>query len=447
MHTLLVLAMLAGSVREGIWQSNGYGEILEVRGATYALYDVTRSTCVQREHGTLDPATPLYPEISYRDDEMFVGGTDYRYSLQRIAALPERCTAAVDPNDPFLNFDAFWEEMNENYAFFALRKLDWQAMRTSYRARVRKEMSERDLYDLLGEMIATINDPHVFLSNRKPGAANLDYSTRDVHGVAAALQSALPGRDRAFYNQSARQIEAAIDTMVRFDVLHGRFKTALNDKFTWGRLTPEIGYIRASLFMQMFPPPPRKREEVDRLVDEAVDAIFADLATASALVIDVGTNTGGADVAALAIAKRIVPARKVWMTKRARTPDGFTPRETFELAPGGTHRFAGPVVILQSTNTVSAAETLTEALVDVPAVRRAGTQTLGARSSILMKPLPNGGIVGISNEETTASDGKVYEMVGVPADVPVVVFDPSAPVTGYARAIEAAAGVAKGMIR
>lgn len=446
---LLALSLRAQNEppRTGIWKSHGYGEILAVDSGEYILYDVTRTTCVERERGKIDQARPLYPHVVYASPEkMIVGGTDFEYALDRINHLPAPCTTNANPGDPLLNFDAFWEELNENYAFFERRHIEWNAMRSTYRARIATSTTERELYGILGEMVAVINDPHVFLSNRKAGAESLDYSTRDVHGIAAVLKENVPGRERAFYNQAANKMEAAIDAVVRYEILGSRFQTTLNDKVIWGFIGPDVAYIRASLFMQMFSPPTPSREEVDRRVEESVDEIFAGISEAKALVIDVGTNTGGADVVPLAIARRIIDKPKSWVTKRVMTPEGLTEPIAFQLTPGGAHRFHGPVVILQSRNTVSAGETLSEVLIGVPRVRRIGTRTLGARSSILMKPLPNGGIVGISNEVSIASDGNSYEVVGVPPNQEIVVFDPQRIVTGYRGAVEAAVALARSLV-
>ena len=38
-------------------------------------------------------------------------------------------------NDPYGNFDALWTIMDEHYAFFDYKEVDWQEVRTRYLAR------------------------------------------------------------------------------------------------------------------------------------------------------------------------------------------------------------------------------------------------------------------------------------------------------------------------
>ncbi|MFK7741388.1 MAG: S41 family peptidase [Planctomycetota bacterium] len=61
-------------------------------------------------------------------------------------------------------FDAYTQELGENYPFFAQKQIDWPALTRAYRSAI--WMSERpsDFYHLLAGMLAELNDPHVSLS-------------------------------------------------------------------------------------------------------------------------------------------------------------------------------------------------------------------------------------------------------------------------------------------
>ena len=243
--SLLIAPALSGAqeesprFREGIWKSHGYGELIVVTAEHYAIYDVTAATCVERDSGSMsDPSRLyLYPKVEYpASDRMMVSGNFYRYEFQKIETLPEPCLRETRNDDPLYNFDVFWHSFDENYVLFERKGIDWTEVRRTYRPRIRPEMTERELYLLLGEIVEKINDPHVFLSNRKPGDESLSFGSPDPHGIARALRIAQPGKETAFYRAGARVIEPAIEALIRYELLGGAFKSAFKEKLTWGRI-------------------------------------------------------------------------------------------------------------------------------------------------------------------------------------------------------------------
>jgi hypothetical protein len=293
-------------VREGIWKSHGEAELLVIEQGRYQAYDLTSVSCVPTESGPAREVLKRYPSIdSWTDARMVVSGYDFRYVLNRITEMPEPCLGNHDANDPFYNFDAFWQYYQENYRSFDLRGIDWQAMRETYRPRVSSGMSSAELFAVLGEMVEKLNDPHVFISNGKHGPDELFYGSPDPHGLAAAVRKTLPGKTTAFYRAAASKIEQSIETEIRYELLKGNFHTAHNERLTWGMLTPRVGYLRLSLAYGLFGSG-ISREQMYEQLDTTLDTVFADFKKAKALLIDVTTNTGGAQFVADAIARRVI---------------------------------------------------------------------------------------------------------------------------------------------
>lgn len=426
MRRFLVLAFLtfhAFAQRPGIWKSEAYGELLVVEPDRTAIYDVTRTTCVLRQEGP-----PDYPAVEYPSpDRMVVSGNYYRYTLHRTDALPPQCreTASV--------FDVFWETLDEHYAGFAARGIDWNAVREEWRPRVKAGMSQAEVYAILGRIVEEIDDPHLFITNRK----DISYHARSRHGIARALAQARPDQPAAYYTRAARELTAGIEALVRYELLRGEFRTAFNDKLTWGMLDGDVGYLRASQFVGLFTG--MKRDEMYPVLEAKLDEIFTDFAKAKSLLIDVSTNTGGAAFIPVAIARRVIHEPRVAWTKRVRTPAGFSDDVyTFRIEPSPSVRFAGPVVVLMSNNTVSAGEELPLILQGLPHVTIAGERTPGALSDMQMKPLPDGGLLALPNEQLFAANGANYDATGIPPDVHMIVFEPRHPLSGFARTIAAA---------
>jgi C-terminal processing protease CtpA/Prc len=104
-------------------------------------------------------------------------------------------------------------------------------------------------------------------------------------------------------------------------------------------------------------------------------------------------------------------------TKRAVDGDGYT--ETFEayVEPVSGPTYDGEVILIISGSTVSAGETFTMTMAQLPQTILLGRNTSGAFSDILVRSLPNGWLFGLSNEEYKAPDGVIYEVVGIPPDI------------------------------
>ncbi len=180
----------------------------------------------------------------------------------------------------------------------------------------------------------------MFVSNRKQGADAVVLSSRDLHGIARTLAVAQPGHDDSI-DRASHHIEEGIEALIRYEVLGGRFKTAFNDKLTWGRLDPNVAYLRASAFVGLFTG--MKRDDMLPKLEGNWDEVFGDFRDAKALVIDVSTNTGGAGFIPNAIARRIVREPKVALDEtRSETAD--CPRTSSRCASSHPPRFGLPVL-------------------------------------------------------------------------------------------------------
>jgi len=101
--------------------------------------------------------------------------------------------------------------------------------------------------------------------------------------------------------------------------------------------------------------------------------------------------------------------------QRTRQNIGLNTR-TIEITPAGGARYTSPVAVLTSDATISAAEIGTLGLRALPNTRSFGRPTYGALSDPFYYRLPNGWRGAMSNEIYRASDGQVYEGVGIPPD-------------------------------
>jgi carboxyl-terminal processing protease len=78
-----------------------------------------------------------------------------------------------------------------------------------------------------------------------------------------------------------------------------------------------------------------------------------------------------------------------------------------------------------SDRTVSAGETFTLLMRQLPHVTQIGQATAGSISDILDKPLPGHFRITIPNEIDRTPDGTLFEARGIPPQQPLQLFDPA----------------------
>ena len=101
--------------------------------------------------------------------------------------------------------------------------------------------------------------------------------------------------------------------------------------------------------------------------------------------------------------------------------------------------FRGPVVLLTSSDSVSAAETFTMAVFGrQPHVIRVGANTQGVFSEVLDRTLPNGWSFGLPIEIYRTKDGKAFDGLGVPPDIAVPISTAEDLASGRDSAIDKA---------
>lgn len=400
----------------GVWRMRGYGSVLDISAARVVRYDLTDISCVRVDERSLPDASTQFDRLETAPGgfSVFEVGGITRYSLERLAHLPQRCELSPDRpiTDPELNFSVLWQAFRENYAFFELRQVDWDQVYRRFRPAVTAASSEAELFDVLSSMLDALHDRHV----------TLDAGERRIEsgGLGELKEKWLAGNVAAKGEEVQRGYKAAVQTHIVNDVLKGRATHGANDAITWGWAAPDVGYVNVAT-MRILDKSGQRMPLTDQiaLVDEAMSRVLKDLRNAKSLIVDARFNGGGNDAIALRIMGSFTSERRLAFTKKAVEGNGFTPPQQVYFAPTTAKPFTGPVFYLQSGNTVSAAEIFTLAMMALPNVTRIGTPTYGVLSDMLGRRLPNGWSFSLSNEIYTAIDGKLYEGRGIPPSVAI----------------------------
>ena len=417
----------------GLWKSRGYGWLLEIGADGYALFDYTDISCVEFERGTCAQFERGFDRLEITGDalSLYVKGDITRYRFDRVAAFPAVVIRLDDRRntDPVFNFEVLWRAFQQDYAFFARHRVDWQAIYRRHRPRVDAGTSAAELRGVFEEMLGAIPDNHVYLHTER---------SRFISDRIADIKSWMVD---AFDLESASLGEATTiaryQAFVRNEILRGKARVAGNDLLSWGFVDPGIGYLAvlrlfgfadtadAKAAVGLPKPRPDVAEFLARdltALGRMLDDAMRDLAGADALILDVRVNGGGFDKAGMMIADRFADRRRLAFSKRAREGDGLGPVQEQFIEPTEAGSFTKPVYLLTAQRTASAGEVLALCLSALPHVTRVGQPTLGIFSDDLAKHLPNGWVTSISNEVYAGPDGTVYEGSGVPPQVTVPVF-------------------------
>jgi hypothetical protein len=430
---------------DGVWRSEGYGDVFVIKGPDWKTFEVTSATCVAGFSATRSAGTNVNREATFRANEDFDtdspqffvrlnGSNDHKHlhlegaasdiRIDRIPRIPVVCDH-LTPDTPQNNFEVFTRTWAEQYISFDLKHVNWENVVAANRVKVTSETSPPELFDILAGMIRPFGDAHTSIN-----APNIKRNFKGFKlGLERTPKSALEVTDRVY--------------------LKNGLANFCKHQMQYGHIDAATGYLRILSF-EGYSATGEFESDLAEL-ENALDTIFSD-PNLKGLVIDVRINSGGSDPLGLAIASRLAAHEYLAYTKTARADpvdrNKWTPGDPSIVKPSTRPGFRGPVVELIGPSTVSAGETFTQALMGrTPHVTRIGENTQGVFSDVLGRRLPNGWRFGLPNEVFLTPDGKAFDGPGIPPDIQVPVFAASDLAAGkdpaMAKAIELLASVRK----
>lgn len=388
-----------------IWRTDGYGMIFDLTGPMATVYEQSGPYCLQTMRFPALKPVLRYGKggtITTSKDQLRldVAGDYGPIRASAIDSLPTACTSPT-ARDPETVFEMIWHAMNEHYAFFDLYDVDWQDRYATYRPQVTAATTDDALFSVVTEMLTGLEDGHLFL-NTQGGRFSPEISPEWIKDKPA--------------------IKAVLGQMELTDVDGAGL--------SYGWLPDQVGYIRLkNMTIKSLSP-----IHAAGKAEQAMSKVLAALEGAQGIVLDNRWNPGGSDDISLAYAGFFAAETRPAFSKETRigdhiegptgghngdhSQDRYGPRTNVSLMPSITPGFTGPVVLLNSGFTASAAEIFTMAMQDLPNVTVMGEATSGAHSDILDRALPNGWSLGLSHQRYYAADGKIYEDVGLSPDLP-----------------------------
>lgn len=432
------------STLQGVWENKGYGRILSIEEGVTLDYQVNSNSCfLSAEYlpheldGALVEVRLAADEQSFNTLSEHVVEYTHPYTYNRLDALPETCdesniVRATD--DPMINYNMLWQTMDDYYAFFDLRGVEWDQVAEISRPLVSGVSQDIELINLFQQMLAPLQDGHVHLTNDELGAFWSAGFTPDwlqrvfayfqQENTAEALQAAFDQQNE--YSELGVFVDAQIGQL--FEVLNAKqqeniasyLATVQCDSSTdicWGISTNNVGYLLIDR-MQSYQGEGIEPTTIADLnvLNATLDNAFLTLSGTDALIIDIRQNQGGEDRISMEIAGRFVEVEQIAFRKKARHLDVFANEHDVMLMPIGENPYKKPVYLLVSGGSYSAAEVFALTMKGLPNVTLVGEPTGGILSDAISKTLPNGWEFSLSSEVYSDLDGQIYEGTGVPVD-------------------------------
>jgi hypothetical protein len=313
----------------------------------------------------------------------------------------EKLFLADDPeSDPVSNFEYLWQEANNKYSYFEYKSVDWDAVYDTYRPLVHNAMSDRELFDVLADMLFELKDGHVNLTSAFDRSRNwdwfLDYPPNFNENI---VYRNYLGSDYLITGPLHNQV---IDSVLY--VYYSSFTDAISS------------------------------DHLDELVERATGL--------KGIIIDIRSNGGGSSGNAYALASALAGQSYTYGYSRIKNGQGkedFSPWRGMSITPRSGKRFTGQLVLLCNRGSYSASNLFAQMMKSRPDAILLGDQTGGGGGIPAFGELPNGWMYRFSVTQTINPQGAHIES-GVPVDV-LVNLNPADEAAGVDSMLEAALDV------
>ena len=314
-----------------------------------------------------------------------------RFSLLVSCFLLLALTACHDQpewnDDPWGNFDALWTIMDEHYSFFEEKNVDWNEVGQRYRAKLTKDMTSQELFELCGDMLKELRDGHTNLIAAHDVSRYWIWEQYPVNYDERLI-------DEHYLNFNYRQASG-----IKYAILDNNF-----------------GYMRYESF-------------TDAIGDGNLDHVFSYLSTCDGLIIDVRSNGGGYLTNVETLVGRFIDQRTHVGSIQHKTGPGhrdFSDPFDYYFEPTKNHiHYQRPVVVLANRGSFSAANNFVSIMSALPQVTIVGDTTGGGSGLPFTSELPNGWRIRFSSCPITDVNGQPTEF-GVAPDVKVDMTDADA---------------------
>jgi CubicO group peptidase (beta-lactamase class C family) len=420
---------------KGAWELKGTGDVWAFDDEKFTTYNRNSFGCIKEKEVDLSGVEDLIKYLSINDDKTQITLDNLatnKWSFITLAQLPENCKAAnlLTQTDLPTNFEFLWHSMNDYYAFFELRDINWQGVYDEYRPKITSSTTKYEFFEMIDNIFSEFGDGHLSLSDGE----YLEASGTTLNGfILEVLRSDFVDAEDDF-GEAWHTLKAynnqIITSLLQDNQLHSYQNS---DAIRWGKVSDNVGYIRIDRVQDMSVK--GEQEYPDNLLDHIVQieqdlqdtdtvmqAALADMDNTDALIIDLRFNGGGYDNVSLKIANYFSSMAQSIGIKKINNRNFEMDDYQLNIAKSPINTYSKPVYVITGRSTGSGGEVLSMALKALPQTILIGEATNGSVSDSLEHSLPNGWTLSLSHQVYSDSEGTKVESVGVTPDVEMPVY-------------------------
>lgn len=373
----------------------------------------------------------------------------------------------ISSADKLMGLAELWAQARYSFANFGhVPRLNWDETYRAYIPQVLATSSTAEYYRVLQSFYAQLEDGHTNVY--PPDQLHLSpmpLRTRLVDGrllILGATRSSFdlqglhPGDEIVTINgapaiawarQNVQSIISASTEQDRVNRTFGNdlFRAAEGTTFSITTSTPSGAHSRHTLTVPPYAPPASPQFAVRMLPGNIAyvalnefgddmdanewDKHWPEISRAAALILDLRENGGGNDSVGghilAALIDKSVPGELSRSTQWIATSRAHGYAETpfrfpiGSVEPDPAHHFSGPVALLTSPRTFSAAEDMTVVFAQAHRGKTIGEATGGSTGQPLFFELPGGGSARVCTKHDSFADGREFVGIGVQPDIPV----------------------------
>lgn len=419
----------------GVWELKGTGDVWVINDEKLTTYNFNSFGCIKNLDIELTDIEEAVNYLSINEESTeitFDNLGSSKESYQLIGQIPKSCETdnLLTQTDLATNFEFLWHTMNDYYAFFELRDIDWQGVYEEYRPQVTSTTTKHQFFEMMEEIFSQFGDGHLSLSD---GEEYESDGTAFNGFILEVLRSELVDAEDDF-EEAWRNLKTYNDHVLTTLLQeHKLYSHEESDAIRWGKLSDNIGYIRVDRVQNINVK--GEQEEADNFLeqltlisqdlidtDTIMQIALADIGTSDALIIDLRFNGGGYDNVSLKIASYFSHSAQIIGTKKTRNKYFESAEYPLNIAKSPIEAYTKPIYVITGRSTGSGGEVLSMALKALPQTTLIGEATNGSVSDILEHSLPNGWVLSLSHEVYTDVEGTNIESIGVTPDVEMPVY-------------------------
>jgi hypothetical protein len=279
-------------------------------------------------------------------------------------------------HSPSFLFEELWMDIHNRYAYFEEKNIDWDAVRLQYAPQISEDLSEKELFEILADMLFELEDGHVNLTSTFNRSRNWDWFQDFPLN----------------YNQNLiDQQYLGKDFWITGPLHHAIIDSVL--------------YVNYRSFMDEIKP-----EHMDVIVNRAKGL--------HGVIIDVRSNGGGSLANALMLASAFTDESITYGQTRIKTgscSDCFSAWNEQRISPRSGEKYLGNVVVLTNRRSYSSTTYFAQMMRALSNATLIGDITGGGGGTPAYGELSNGWLYRFSSTQFIDENGYHLEF-GVPVD-------------------------------